>query len=217
MPKENTGKAAEPHAIVKEPHKVLRKKAAGLLVHDITAPKIQRLIADMKTTLAATPDGVGLAAPQIGESLRLFIVSEEAEEIGRSAAEIARDQRHGASGTADMAISGRDTHSTPGNNRQRDWRYYVFINPVIKNHSRRMMGGTEGCLSVPGTFGEVARYEKLTVEAHDEHGKKFTRNCSRFFARVVQHELDHLEGTLFIDKAKDLMQIPERKKEDDKH
>src|SRR3989338_6739724 len=67
--------------IVREPDKVLRKKAANLAVHDITTPKIQRLLTEMKTTLAETPDGVGLAAPQVGESLRIFIVSEEAEEV----------------------------------------------------------------------------------------------------------------------------------------
>lgn len=209
MQKEN---AAPPRAIVKEPHKVLRKKAVGLLAHDITTSKIQRLIAAMKATLAETPDGVGLAAPQIGESLRIFIVSEEAEEIDRTATEIVRTRRHGTSGALS---SGYHTLNEP-QLRQRDyekrpWRYYVFINPVLKNHSRRVIPGPEGCLSVPGTFGDVSRYEKLTIEAHDEHGKKFTRNASRFFSRVIQHEMDHLEGVLFIDKAEDLMQIPEKK------
>lgn len=196
MPKE---KAAEPRTIVKEPHNVLRQKAAELLVRDCTTPKIQRLIADMKTTLAATPDGVGLAAPQIGESLRLFIVSEEAEEIDRAEKSgWERRQKRDRGAVAQKPYE------------KRPWRYYVFINPVLKNHSRRIRDGAEGCLSVPGIFGEVVRYEKLTIEAHDETGRKFTRNCSRFFARVIQHELDHLEGTLFIDKAKDIMQIPEK-------
>ncbi len=193
-------KATEPHAIVKEPYKVLRKKAAELLVHDVTTLKLQRLIAAMKATLAQTPDGVGLAAPQIGESLRIFIISEEAEEIDRAEKTgWQRRQKHDLGTVTEKPYE------------KRAWRYYVFINPVLKNHSRRMIDGPEGCLSVPGTFGEVSRYEKLTLEAYDETGKKITRNASRFFARVIQHELDHLEGTLFIDKAKDLMQIPEKK------
>ena len=193
-------KAAEPRAIVKQPHKVLRKRAAELLARDIPAPKIQHLIAAMKATLAATPDGVGLAAPQIGEALRIFIISEEAVEINRAEkAGWERRQKHDLGAVAEKPYE------------KRAWKYYCFINPVLKNHSRRVIDGPEGCLSVPGTFGDVSRYEKITVEAHDETGKKFTRNCSRFFARVIQHELDHLEGTLFIDKAKDLMQIPEKK------
>ncbi len=193
------GNAAQPHAIVKEPHKVLRKKATELLVRDITTPRIQGLIAAMKATLAATPDGVGLAAPQINESLRMFIVSEEAEEIDRAEKSgWERRQKHDRGTVTEKPYE------------KRAWRYYVFINPVLKNHSRRTMDGPEGCLSVPGTFGDVSRYEKLTVEAHDEHGKKFTRNASRFFARVIQHELDHLDAILFIDKAKDLMHIPEK-------
>jgi peptide deformylase len=68
--------------------------------------------------------------------------------------------------------------------------------------SRKKVDGSEGCLSVPGKFGIVRRNEKITVEALDENGKKITRGAANFFARVLQHELDHLEGILFIDKAK---------------
>jgi len=182
--------------IVREPDKVLRKKATNLAVHDITTPKIQRLLTEMKTTLAETPDGVGLAAPQVGESLRIFIVSEEAEEVDRA-------EKEGWERTS-------RAHPEEKNERpyeKRAWKYYVFINPVLKNSSRRKLAGPEGCLSVPGKFGEVSRHEKVSVEAHDEHGKKFRRNASRFFARVMQHELDHLEGTLFIDKVKALFDV----------
>lgn len=196
MPRKNR---AQPYAIVKEPYKVLRKRAKELLMHDIVGQKIQRLIAAMQATLAATPDGVGLAAPQINESLRIFIVSEEAEEIDR--AEKAGWERRQKTDLGTI---------TEKPYEKRPWRYYVFINPALKNHSRRTIDGPEGCLSVPGTFGDVSRWEKLTIDAHDETGRKFTRNCSRFFARVVQHEMDHLEGTLFIDKAEDLIQIPEK-------
>lgn len=189
--------------LVKIPQKILRKKAADIPHADIRGRSVQHLIAAMKATLAATPDGVGLAAPQVGHSLRLFIVSEEAEEIDRSAAEIARRQRHETHGTA----SPEDHAAEHGQHRQRNWKYHVYINPVVKNKARRQTAGAEGCLSVPGKFGPVRRHEKITVEALDEHGKKFIRGSANFFARVVQHELDHLEGTLFIDKADEVMDV----------
>ena len=174
--------------IIKEPHPVLRSKAHDIPVGDIHLKKIQNLIAAMKATLKGTPDGVGLAACQVGESLRLFIVSEEAEEIDRMQAKRDRSEEG-------KPLAGAKPYPI------RDWRYYVFINPQVTGKSRKKIDGHEGCLSVPNVFGNVKRQEKITVEAHDEHGKKFTRGASRFFARVMQHELDHLEGTLFIDHA----------------
>lgn len=145
----------------------------------------------MKETLARTSDGVGLAAPQIGESLRMFIISDEAEEIDR--AEERSRRAHDQNNTSELAYE------------KRPWHYYVFINPVVKRTSKRKLKAPEGCLSVPGLFGSVDRLEKVTVEAYDEHGKKFLRGGSRFFARVMQHELDHLVGVLFIDKAERLV------------
>lgn len=176
--------------IVKEPNKILRKKAAEIPAREISAPKIQKLILEMQETLAHTPDGVGLAAPQVGQSLRLFIISEEAEEIDRVEKEL------------------RQKKTLPKEElyEKRKWKYYVFINPLVKNTSKKKLERAEGCLSVPGKFGDVRRSEKITVEAYDENGKKFTRGSSRFFARVIQHELDHLEGTLFIDKAEKIFE-----------
>ena len=144
----------------------------------------------MKKALKNTPDGVGLAAPQVGESLRVFIVSEEAEEIDRLSKE---------------KLSDEEKEQKRKSQKEKGWKYYVFINPFVKNKSRTKVDGPEGCLSLPGKYGDVRRMQKITVEAHDEHGKKFIRGASNFFARVIQHELDHLEGTLFIDKAKNLI------------
>ena len=182
--------------IVREPNRVLRKKSAEIPIRDIASPKIRKLMDEMRTTLAATPDGVGLAAPQVGESLCIFIVSEEAEEIDRAEKE-GWERRP----RKDPAVKNEPPYE------KRPWSYYVFINPILKNSSRRKLTGPEGCLSVPGKFGEVARHEKISMEAYNEHGKKFRRNASRFFARVMQHELDHLEGVLFIDKVKDLFEV----------
>lgn len=178
--------------IVKEPNPVLRKKSRDIAVGDIKSKKIQDLIAAMKITLKGTPDGVGLAAPQVGENLRLFIISDEAEEIDR--AETARR---------------KSKKERPPNDIKpypvRDWHYYVFVNPQVATGSQKKVDGSEGCLSVPGVFGAIKRREKITVQALDENGKKFMRGESRFFARVMQHELDHLEGILFIDHATHLV------------
>lgn len=175
--------------IVKEPHNILRNSVKELSLKEITGKKIQKLLSDMKSTLAATPDGVGLAAPQVGEGLAIFIVSEEAEEIDK-----VKNQRW-----EEKREEWKQTKNKPY--EEREWKYYVFINPAVKKFSKKRISGPEGCLSVPGKFGLVKRYEKITVEAYDEQGKRFTRGASKFLARVLQHELDHLNGTLFVDKA----------------
>ncbi|OHA00651.1 MAG: hypothetical protein A3C07_04330 [Candidatus Sungbacteria bacterium RIFCSPHIGHO2_02_FULL_47_11] len=175
--------------IVKEPNKVLRKQAREIPIRNIQTPHIQLLVSQMKETLKNTKDGVGLAAPQVGESLRIFIVSEEAEEIDKVRGEKWEEKRE------EWKKTGEKPYEV------REWKYYVFINPVVKKVSRKKLDGPEGCLSVPGKFGQVRRHEKITIESHDEHGKKFVRGTSKFFARVIQHELDHLEGILFIDKT----------------
>lgn len=148
----------------------------------------------MKDTLKSTPDGVGLAAPQIGVSLRVFIVSDESEEIDKIKKR-RWEEKHGNT---------YQKKEKPYENRE--WKYYVFINPTVKNISQKKVEDAEGCLSVPGIYGTVKRQEKITVEAYNEQGEKFTRGASNFFARVLQHELDHLEGTLFIDKREKLLE-----------
>lgn len=179
--------------ITKEPNRILRKKAEEVDTGKILSAEIQYLIRDMKETLAKTPDGVGLAAPQVNESFRIFIVSEEAEEIDKAAKNGYKRRRN------------QETQKLePKPYEIRKWKYYVFINPRVLNISRRSTADAEGCLSVPGKYGQVMRHEKIKVSAYDEHGKKYTRGASLFVARVIQHELDHLEGTLFIDKAEEL-------------
>ena len=187
-----------PLLILKNPHAVLRASAAPLSLVDMTGEKVQDLITAMCETLRNTADGVGLAAPQVGRSLRLFIVSEEAEEIDKL--ERRREEHRKKTGG-----DGDDLAYEP-----RPWKYYVFINPTVKKTARRKIHAPEGCLSVPQKYGMVGRSEKITVEAYDEEGKKFTRGASRFFARVIQHELDHLDGTLFIDKVDEWLNIADK-------
>lgn len=141
---------------------------------DISSRHIQDVIRRMSEALRATKDGVGIAAPQIGESLRIFIASEEA---------LFEDE------------------DRPEGKTKNDWKHFIYINPVITNFSRQKQQGPEGCLSVPGIYGEVKRSMKVRVRAYDEHGKVFERGASGLFARLMQHEVDHLNGTLFIDHA----------------
>jgi peptide deformylase len=146
--------------IVQKENKILRMKAKEVPIKEIEGKKIKKIISRMKEVLAESKDGVALAAPQIGEPLRIFIA--------------------------------KDGPSRPP---------MVFINPKIKKISKKKQIVPEGCLSVEGVYGIVKRAEKLTVEAYDEKGKKFFRGASGLLAQIIQHEIDHLNGVLFIDKA----------------
>lgn len=171
--------------------------------HEIAGERIQQLIALMKKTLSATPDGIGLAAPQVAEPLRIFLVSEEAEAIDRG--EISRHE-HPAKEQDES-----EKH-LPEEQPHRTGKQYVFINPAVRKASRKKIEEPEGCLSVPRVFGLVQRHEKITVAAYDETGKPFIRGATRLFARVIQHELDHLNGILFIDRATDILRHEHRRK-----
>ncbi len=142
----------------------------------------------MVRVLREAPDGIGLAAPQVGASLRIFLISEEAAQLNTNA-----------------RIDANDT------NKRREWDYFVFINPVLKKRSRRKIEFAEGCLSVPGKYGLVPRAEKVSLAWFDESGRKHERGFTKFFARVIQHEMDHLDGVLISDRAKRLVDIKEAK------
>ena len=81
-----------------------------------------------------------------------------------------------------------------------------LINPEI-THKEGSQIGLEGCLSVPGYYGDVERFDKITVKAIDKHNKKVTIKAEGFLARILQHEIDHLDGHLFIEKADNLQRI----------
>lgn len=83
----------------------------------------------------------------------------------------------------------------------------VLVNPVWTKTSRKTDWDTEGCLSVPKFYGKVKRYTTIHIEALDETGTPISFEAKKFFARVIQHEVDHLDGILFIDKAKDVYEI----------
>ncbi len=142
---------------------VLRKVADPADLSD--KEYLTSLITDLKETLAKA-EGCGLAAPQIGESVRVLIVD------------------------------GRDmTDVYPyleGFTR-------VMINPVVLEESDRKNVYSEGCLSVPGIYCDVSRPESVTVEYHDENFRKQTETFDKFACRMVQHEMSHLDGDLFVD------------------
>jgi len=168
--------------IVQTGTKVLRAIAAEVPNADIGSARLNAILADMKEALDAEPDGAALAAPQIGVSLRIFIISERV---------------FGA--TSEHEEASKDPH-------------FVFINPKIVKRSRKKEQMDEGCLSVRGKYGHVVRATNITVEALDESGKLFRRGAGGLLAQAFQHEIDHLDGTLFIDKATELwdVEVPEK-------
>ncbi len=183
--------------ILQKENKILREKAER--IEDLKSSGIKALIKKMAEAMFAEPDGIGIAASQIGKSLRIFLVAKDAavkdaeelhQKINKELKERKKEPARPAGG------------------------YLVFINPIIKNTSSKKDKDTEGCLSVRGYYGDVARPEKITVEYFDENGKKHTRGASGLFARVIQHELDHLEGILFIDKAKNIKKFPQNLKDE---
>lgn len=171
--------------IVQNGNKTLRKIAKEVPLSDITKPKMRKVLTDMNEALNSQYDGVAIAAPQIDVSLRIFVIS------GRVFDEdFVRGQ----------GLNNRNKISKHPN--------LVFINPVIKKISRDKKLLPEGCLSVRPLYGKVRRATRVTVEAYNEKGKKFTIEASGLLAHAFQHEIDHLEGILFIDKAKDIREEP---------
>lgn len=97
-----------------------------------------------------------------------------------------------------------------------DFDYKIFINPKIIKISRKKKIVSEGCLSVEGIEGEIKRAEKVVVEAYDEHCKKFIRGTRGLLAQIIQHEIDHLNGILFTDTAKNLHSISDTERQSGK-
>ena len=172
--------------IVQNGDKVLRKISKEVPISSITKPKIQEVISMMNTALDSQYDGVAIAAPQIGASLRIFIVSGKIFD--------------------ENFIQGKIL--PPGNQySKKNHQNLIFINPIFKKTSKDRKLMVEGCLSVRPLYGKVRRATRTTVEAYNEFGEKFTKDASGLLAHIFQHEIDHLDGILFIDKAKDLQEI----------
>jgi peptide deformylase len=172
---------------------VLRKIAKEVPIKDIETPKIQKILKEMITALRSQYDGVALAAPQIGYSLQIFVVSGKifSDDFTKS---LEAPMPEG------VGIPTSDEYQSVG----KKVKDVVFINPVISKLSRKKEWMPEGCLSVRWLYGKTWRSEKAHITAYDENGKKFSRGASGLLAQIFQHETDHLKGILFSDHAKEI-------------
>lgn len=166
--------------IVQNGHKALRKKADEISEKEFASSKLLKILDNMREALESQDDGVALAAPQIGITKRIFVVSPK----------ILRDKDI----AKDLPL--------------------VYINPVITKISKDKKKMDEGCLSVRPLYGIVKRSSRATVSARDENGKEFKVSASGLLAQIFQHEIDHLDGILFIDKATDLTELHLDKKDE---
>jgi len=170
--------------IVHTGNPVLRENAKEVPVAEITSPAIQEVINDMKEALGAEKFGVAIAAPQIGESLRIFVIG----------------------GPVFASREKKDYNAVA-------YPDQVFINPEVIKTSKKTRVGDEGCLSVPGKYGtKVARHEKISIKYYDECGVRRDRGTSSFLAKVIQHEIDHLNGILYTDEAIEVIDVDENLK-----
>jgi peptide deformylase len=136
-------------------------------VEDLQDPALQRLIDELIETLTAS-GGVGIAAPQVGLSLRLMVVA---------------------------------SHPTPRYPYAPEMPPLPLLNPQVVSHSGEMEKGWEGCLSVPGMRGLVPRSLSVTVDYLDRQGMPQQQTFHDFVARIFQHEYDHLQGIVFVDRV----------------
>lgn len=167
--------------IVQQENPVLRQIAEPVSAADFGSAKLLEIVGRMKKALAGEPDGVALAAPQIGIPLRIFVV-------------------------AGFIFKKEGVEEIPADR--------VFINPEVISLSKQKRWVDEGCLSVRRLYGETHRSTKAKVRAYDEHGKKFELGGSGLMAQIFQHETDHLNGTLFIDHARDIREVSEEEHEE---
>jgi peptide deformylase len=154
---------------------VLRETARLLTPQEILGEEIQRLIRDMRDAMRDAP-GVGLAAPQIGQPLQLAVI-EDREDLLK--------------GYAADDLAERERRAVP---------FHVIINPVIVYAGDETKNFYEGCLSLPGFSAVVPRARTVRVEYLDERAEPHFVQASGWYARILQHEIDHLRGALYIDR-----------------
>lgn len=161
--------------IVQAGEPVLRQSARSLSHHEILCDEIQRLIHDMRETMHDAP-GVGLAAPQIGLSLQLAVI-EDREELLKD--------------LPPQELADKDRRPVP---------FHVIINPQITFTGDDEACFYEGCLSLAAFSAVVPRPRTVRVEYLDEKGQLRSVEASGWYARILQHEIDHLQGTLYLDR-----------------
>ena len=177
----------------KESH-ILREIAKEVPLVEILSPAIKQVIIDMKDSMHGESDAVAIAAPQIGVGLRIFVMSGKARLI------IKNEERRK---TGEPEFDLKKTPLPPDE---------IYINPIVTKLSKSKKKMEEGCLSVRYLYGKVNRSLKATVNAWDENGNKFQRGGSGLIAQIYQHETDHLNGELFIDRAENLVELSEEER-----
>ncbi|ADO69932.1 peptide deformylase [Stigmatella aurantiaca] len=161
--------------IVQAGEPVLRQRARELTPEEISSPEVKQLIQLMRDTMRDAP-GVGLAAPQVGVGLRLVVVEDRAEyHVGIKPEDLSARERQPVD-------------------------FHVLINPTLVVEDPALVEFHEGCLSVAGFSALVPRARGVRVEALDEHGAPVTLVAKGWYARILQHEFDHLEGRLYLDR-----------------
>ncbi len=173
-------------AIVTKGAKILAEKTKEVPKDMFGTKELTKLVSRMSASVRATEHGVAIAANQIGIPWRIFVV------------------RGFVMDGKERADEGADTIPD-----------VAFINPKISKLSRKKNLLEEACLSVPGYHGNIKRAERATVKAQDIAGKKFERGAAGLLAQIFQHETDHLDGILYIEKAEEVFENPPEENETD--
>ena len=163
--------------IVQAGEAVLRQRGKDLSAGEIRSREIQNLIEWMRETMYDAP-GVGLAAPQVGLALRLAVIEDKPENLKDVPADYLKE---------------RDRKAVP---------FHVIVNPKLTLDGSADAEFFEGCLSLAGFTAVVPRARKVRVECLDHQGEPKTIQASGWYARILQHEIDHLEGTVYIDRMR---------------
>jgi peptide deformylase len=153
-------------------HPVVRAAAREIPKDALGEPGFQKLIDDMRQTMYEY-EGVGLAAPQVHEGLRLAV----------------------------LEVPGSDDRSAAA------VPFTVLVNPVVTPLGPETVTGWEGCLSIPDLRGAVPRLKRVRLEALDREGRPYSLEATDFLARVIQHECDHLDGRVYLDRMEDMRSL----------
>jgi peptide deformylase len=170
-----TMSAQMPLTIVQAGDPVLRRPARPLRPNEVRSREIRELIQQMKETMYAAP-GVGLAAPQIGQSIQLAVIEDRPEYIKDWTPE---------------QMAERERQAVP---------FHVIINPRITLLGEEQVEYFEGCLSLPNLMALVPRAKKIRVECVNELGEQKVIEAGGWYARILQHEIDHLGGSMYVDR-----------------
>ncbi len=161
--------------IVRLGHPALRTPAEPVAAERLAAPQLQSLIDDMFETMLEA-GGVGLAAPQLGIELQLFVYAAVDPDVDPEADEPEPELK-------------------------------ALVNPALEPRAGELIYDWEGCLSIPDLRGLVPRHPAVRIHALDRHGEPLDYRAEGYEARIVQHEYDHLNGVVFLDRMRDLRSL----------